>query len=268
MPAMPDAAAEAVLIAGAGRAILLQIANPGVGRGVAEHSDFASRPLDRLHATLTFVYAVAFGTPEEIAFVRRRVSSAHRPVHSKAGSPPYTAFDPKLQLWVAATLYDTAMTVHRHVFGAADDVLADRLYAAYADLGTALQVPLGLWPPDRTAFERYWAEQVGQLTTDAATRRVAHQLLWPPIGPLPLRAMMPLARLLTLGLLPPAVRDLFGFGWTRRQQWLFNTVIAVTRGVYPRLPRLLRQWPKRHYLRQLRRQVLADGRAAAGNSGG
>jgi uncharacterized protein (DUF2236 family) len=257
---MPDAAAEAVLIAGGGRTILLQLANPGVGRGVAEHSDFASRPLDRLHATLTYVYAVAFGSPAEAAFVRQRVNRAHVPVHSEPGSARYTAFDPQLQLWVAATLYDSAMTVHRHVFGPADDVLADRLYAAYADLGTALQVPVGLWPPNRTAFERYWAEQVAQLRTDAATRRVADQLLRPPIGPLPLRAVMPLARLLTLGLLPPAVRELFGFGWTGRQQWLFNAVMAVLRRVYPRLPRRIRQWPKRHYLRVLRRQMLAEAR--------
>jgi uncharacterized protein (DUF2236 family) len=48
-----DIAGEAILLAGGGRAILMQIAHPAVGRGVAEHSDFASRPLDRLHATMT-----------------------------------------------------------------------------------------------------------------------------------------------------------------------------------------------------------------------
>lgn len=257
MSAMPDAAAEAVLIAGGGRAILLQIANPGVGRGVAEHSDFASRPLDRLHATLTYVYAVAFGTPEELAFVRRRVNRAHAPVHNSPGSAPYTAFDPQLQLWVAATLYDSAMTVHRQVFGPPDDVLADRLYAAYADLGTALQVPPGLWPADRQAFEHYWSAQLAQLATDAATRQVADQLLRPRTGPLPLRAAIPLARLLTLGFLPPAVRDLFGFGWSGRQQWMFRAVLGVTRVVYPRLPRSLRQWPKNHYLGVLHHQIAA-----------
>jgi uncharacterized protein (DUF2236 family) len=46
-------AREGALLAGGARAILLQIAHPAVGRGVAEHSDFAGRPLDRLRATLT-----------------------------------------------------------------------------------------------------------------------------------------------------------------------------------------------------------------------
>ena len=36
-----DVGAEAVLVAGGGRAILLQIAHPAVGRGVVDHSDFA-----------------------------------------------------------------------------------------------------------------------------------------------------------------------------------------------------------------------------------
>lgn len=253
--AMPDAAAEAVLIAGGGRAILLQVADPGVGRGVAEHSDFVSRPLDRLHATLTYVYAVAFGSDEEIAFVRARVNRRHGPVHNAPGDEPYTAFDPDLQLWVAATLYDSAMTVHRHVFGEVDDVLADRLYAAYADLGTALQVPPGRWPADRAAFDRYWSTRLGELTTDATTRRIADQLLRPPTGPLGLRAVMPLARLLTIGFLPPQVRPLYGFVWTARHQRIFDAVLAITRVVYPRFPRRLRQWPKNHYLGVLRRQM-------------
>ena len=60
-----------MLIAGGGRAILLQLAYPAVGHGVAAHSDFADRSLDRLQNTLRFVYAVAFGTPAQLAFVTR-----------------------------------------------------------------------------------------------------------------------------------------------------------------------------------------------------
>ena len=41
---LADIGAEGILLAGAGRAILLQIADPRVGHGVADHSDFAQRP--------------------------------------------------------------------------------------------------------------------------------------------------------------------------------------------------------------------------------
>jgi uncharacterized protein (DUF2236 family) len=258
---MPDLAAEAVLIAGGGRAILLQIADPAVGHGVARHSDFASRPLDRLHATLTYVYAVACGTPADIEAVVRRVNRAHAPVHGAGDdrSPGYNAFSPDLQLWVAATLYDSAMTVRELVFGPLADAEADGVYAQYADLGTRLQMPATLWPSDRTAFTRYWQEHLDRLATDATTRAVVRQLLYPSVGPLLLRAVMPLGRLLTVGLLPPRVRELYGLRWTPALERRFQRVFRLASLVYPRLPRRVRQWPKNHYLRALRASAGAPG---------
>lgn len=254
---MPDVGAEAVLIAAGGRAILLQLADPAVGHGVAHHSDFVSRPLDRLHGTLSYVYAVAFGTAEEAATAVNRVNRAHSPVRGPAGkvSPAYSAFTPELQLWVVATLYDSAMLMHEYIFGPPQPALADELYREYAALGTSLQLPIGLWPSDRLAFERYWRERLGMLRTDATTRRVADRLLHPRAGPVWLRAAMPLARLLTAGLLPPDVRGMFELRWTAKDQRRFDRFLCVTARVYPLLSRRLRHWPKNHYLRALRRTI-------------
>lgn len=109
---MRDVAGEAVLIAGGGAAILLQVADPRVARGVARHSDFASRPTDRLNATLRYVYAQVHGTVSERRFSARLVRYAHAPVRGRAegGVAAYSASDDDLQLWVAATLYRTAIT--------------------------------------------------------------------------------------------------------------------------------------------------------------
>ena len=92
---------------GGGCAILLQLAQPSVGRGVAEHSDFATRPYDRLINTLTYVTAVACGGDADIRAVHRSIGQAHARVHGEATDalPAYSAFDPDLQLWVTATLY-------------------------------------------------------------------------------------------------------------------------------------------------------------------
>ena len=125
---MRAVAREGALLAGGARAILLQIAHPGVARGVAEHSDFAGRPLDRLRATLTYVYGVTFGTPEESRAVAAMVTEAHRSV---AGAG-YRASDPELQLWVAATLYDTALLIYEQLFGALDPAVAEKVYEQYA----------------------------------------------------------------------------------------------------------------------------------------
>ncbi|TFD94046.1 DUF2236 domain-containing protein [Cryobacterium lactosi] len=292
-----DLAPESVLILGGGRAILLQLANPAVGHGVARHSDFAARPLDRLTGTLSYVYAVTCGTPIDRAAAVRRVSLAHRPVHSErtagartagartagaqpaaepagaqpaaepAGRPPsYNAFDPELQLWVAATLYESATRMHDLVFGPLTDADAESVYRDYGVLGTALQVPAGLWPADRAAFAAYWDRAVADLSTDETTRSVARQLLHPTTGPVWLRLAMPLARLVTTGLLEPGERALFNLPWSAGRERAFGAVISVLRGVYPRLPTRLRHAPMRRSLSAGR--ALAARQHEAADAGG
>lgn len=254
--ALADVAAEVVLLAGGGRAILLQIANPAIGHAVARHSDFASRPLDRLKATMTYVYAVVYGTPEEVHTVRRRVNAAHVPVREAGagqdGEARYSAFDPELQLWVTATLYETATDLYQRVFGELDDASADRLYREYELIGTALQLPPGRWPADRAAFQRYWHDQLGSLAVDGESRRVARDLLYPR-SPRWLRTVMPLARLTTAGLLPPALRDAYGLPWGPDRRRRFERWMRVLRFAYPRLPVSWRFALRDRYLAELRR---------------
>jgi len=254
-----DILGNAVLIAAGGRSILLQLADPAIGHGVADHSDFARRPQDRLNNTLGFVYATVFGTADEAAAAARRVNHAHVPVRSEgsAGAPAYSAFTPALQLWVAATLYDSAVSMHELVYGPLDDPLATELYTEYRRLGTALQVPVELWPPDRAAFRVYWDQRLTELKTDAATRAVAHDVLYSRTGPLWIRAGLPLGRLMTTGLLPPTVREMFGLEWSAPRQRRFDRMLGVIRMVYPPLPLFIRHWPKNHYLRVLRGSLRA-----------
>ncbi|TFC88567.1 oxygenase MpaB family protein [Cryobacterium sp. TMT4-31] len=263
-----DVAPESVLVLGGGRAILLQLANPAVGHGVARHSDFATRPLSRLSGTLSYVYAVTCGSPIDRAAAVRRVSLAHRPVHGtqSVGAPGYNAFDPQLQLWVAATLYESATRVHELVYGPLTDADAESVYRDYGVLGTALQVPPGLWPADREAFAAYWSRATSGLATDETTRSVARQLLHPTTGPVWLRLAMPLGRLVTTGLLQPDERALFDLPWSPGRQRRYNAVIGVIRLIYPRLPTRLRQAPMRHYLRAGRSLAARD--RATGQPGG
>lgn len=248
-----DIAPESVLVLAGGRAILLQLANSAVGHGVARHSDFAARPLGRLNGTLAYVYAVTCGTPIHRAAAVRRVALAHRPVHSTPDAhspgPAYNAFDPRLQLWVAATLYESASRMHALVYGPLAEADAESVYRDYGVLGTALQVPAGLWPKDRAAFAAYWERSTAELSTDATTRDVADRLLYPRTGPLWLRLAMPLARLVTTGLLAPEERALYSLPWSAGRQRRFDALLTVLRLIYPRLPARLRHAPMRHYLR-------------------
>ena len=249
---MRTVAREGALLAGGARAILLQVAHPAVGRGVVEHSDFAYRPLDRLRATLTYVYCVTFGTPEEIEAVAGMVTAAHR----KVTGDSYRASDPELQLWVAATLYDTALLVYEELFGPLDGAVAERVYRQYAVLGTALQVPDGLWPADRAAFRAYWDHNIDTLEVSDDARQVARDLLSAERAPLWLKAGMPLNRFLTTAWLPDPIRRHYGLHWDDARQRRYDLLMTVTRPAYRLLPVPLREAPKTWYLWEMRRRRL------------
>jgi uncharacterized protein (DUF2236 family) len=239
-----DPAAEAIMLAGGARAVLLQLAHPAVGRGVAEHSDFAERPLDRLHGTLSYLYVIRFGTPEEAARIAVRVGHAHRPVRGH----DYDARDVQLQVWVAATIHDTAVRVHELVFGPLDDAEAQLMLDAAAPVATALGVPRERWPATTSEFAQYW--ELVQLSVEQPARDVARELLFPRFAPWWIRSLMPTVRLVTAGLLPPELREAYELEFDERR---FGRAVRVARAVYPRLPRWVRHAPMRRYLRAFRR---------------
>lgn len=253
---MRDIAAEAVLIAGGGAAILLQAADPRIARGVARHSDFASRPLDRLHATLRYVYVQVYGTSAERHLIARRVGRAHSPVRGGAegGVAAYSASDDDLQLWVAATLYRTAITLAERLVGPLSDRAAETVYREYAVLGTALGMPRRLWPADRAAFEAWWRQREAALQVGDEARGVARDLLHPHHVPIWLRALMPLVRLVTAGLLPARLREEYALPWSERRQRRFDRLLRATRRIWPMLPPGIRHLPAIVYLRQVRRR--------------
>lgn len=260
---MAEFGAEGILLAGAGRALLLQLADPAVGRGVDEHSTFVGRPVNRLKGTLTYVYAIVYGTDEQVKEVRRRVNRAHVPVRSEAEgkSPGYNAYDPELQLWVVATLYDTAITIIEKIYGPLDDESADAMYQDYARLGTALQVPPGMWPEDRAAFSRYWSGRISTLRAEEGGVRVGRGLLYPKHTAPWYRAIMPSARFLTAGLLPEHLRKDFGLPWSDRHEHRFNRTIKILAVTYPKLPQGIRHWFKNYCLSSLDAEIRASSHA-------
>ncbi|MFF2053122.1 oxygenase MpaB family protein [Leifsonia sp. NPDC058194] len=256
-------AAEALPLVGGGRALLLQVAFPSVGRGVVEHSDFAERAMDRLHATMTFMCAAVFATPEEFAVVRRRVNRAHAPVRAEAtaAAPAYNAYDPELQLWVAATLYRTMTDLHETVFGPLSPAEQEGVYQEYTRLGANLQVPPSSWPASREAFDAYWESMLERLRVGNATRTLAKQILYPRNVPGWVRLLLPDARLVTAGLLPTAVREQYRLPWGERQQRQYDRWMRRLARWYPRMPRRLRHAPRDAYLRRVRRLVREEAGA-------
>lgn len=230
-------AADASLVLGGLAAILLQLGDPVVARGVAASSSFARDPLGRLRRTLGYVYAVQLGDPIQNAQAARRVDAAHARVVGARDVAP--------QLWVAATLSHTAVQVHELIRGPLDATLADEVHAAGAELGMALQLPADAWPADRAAFERYWEATVAELSVTPEAVAVARELLAAHAAPWWLRLAMPAAREFTALLLPPALRESYGIPWHPRRA---RAVLGFVRVLARVTPRRLRELPARHLL--------------------
>jgi uncharacterized protein (DUF2236 family) len=240
---------EQALMLGAGSAVMYQLAMKGVGLGVAEHSNTLERPVDRLRTTLTYVFAMVLGTDEEPAAIARKVNKAHAPVRSPGR---YSAFDPDLQLWVAATLARNGEMLYERVWGPMDDATRERVYRDSWVLGTALQVKPEMWPPTRADFEEYWERSLQRLEPDPLVQCYAKRLLDTSEAPLAMRLLMPLQSLMTRGNLDPHTREVLALPWSRRDQRRYDLFWKVFPPVYRRVPRFLRQLHAHLVLRDMR----------------
>ncbi len=244
-------AKEGLLIAGGASAILLQVAMPGVAKGVDEHSNFANRPLRRLDSTMTFIYCMTFGSKEE----KRAVIEAVHKAHASVRGADYSADDPELQMWVAATLYATGIFMYEEAFGALEASEADEIYREWSVMAESLRVPSGVWPKDRNAFWEYWDDQVGKLEITPHAQRVADDLLYNKRLPLLVRPFLPMVRLTTTYMLPDSVREGYGLKKSQFGLYSYKTLVLIARLTYPALPDSIRLFPMKHYLGRMRSQM-------------
>lgn len=249
---LEDLICEQALLLGAGSTVFHQLAMKGVGLGVAEHSTTLSRPVDRLRTTLLYVYVMILGTPEEQRAIARMVNRAHRPVRSEGR---YSAYDPELQLWVAATLAHNGMFISERIWGPLDRATRQQLYADAQILGNALQVQPEQWPPTIEEFEDYWDRSLLRLEPDPAVQAYCRALLDPRSQPRGFRLLAPLQDLLARGNLEPRAREVLGFTWSASDQRRYDLFWKVFPPVYRAVPRAVRQLPARLILWDTRRRL-------------
>jgi uncharacterized protein (DUF2236 family) len=247
--------------------VIMQLARPGVGYGVLESRVESGRidlhPIKRARTTFTYLAVAMAGTDIQKAAFRRAVNSAHAQVYSTPDSPvEYNAFDPDLQLWVAACLYKGGVDFYRTFLGEMDEQDADRHYREAVVLGTTLQVPSEMWPPDRAAFDRYWQQQLDNVHIDDTVREYLHPIAVGRIQALPLPAFArrrpeELGLLITSGFLPQRFRDEMRFAWDAAKQRRFDRLIAVLRTVNNAVPQFVRRFPFNVLLWDLDRRIKA-----------
>ncbi|HZD65257.1 MAG TPA: oxygenase MpaB family protein [Acidimicrobiales bacterium] len=208
------------MLLGGPRALLLQLADPLVTAGVADHSDFHEAPFDRLLRTLSAMGTIAFADPETSARALRAVAATHERVRGRApDGRSYAATDPHLAAWVHATLVDTALAVERRWLGLLSAADRARCYRETLRLAAAFGVPADALPPDLGGFERWFGERLATLEVSQTAREMADEILhpplrqaWGPAGRAVELAGWPVLGAVTSDLLPPSLRAAYGVG--------------------------------------------------------
>lgn len=247
--------AERLVLLSWSRAILLQFAHPLIAAGVHDHSGFRATPWAaavRLRQTVRAMLALTFGDEAARAGALDAIRAIHRRVHGRLPAPTgpfpagtrYSAEDPDLVLWVHATLLESVPVFYELLV--APLTMSER--DAYCEESAPVAVALGAreadvprsWRAARAHVVRVHAS--GVLVVSPQARELAAAVLSPRMAGL----TAPLAwtnRLLTVGLLPPAIREQYGFQWSRANERALARLVMGLRQVRRVLPERLATWP-------------------------
>ena len=248
--------AERLTLLGWSRAILLQLAQPLVAAGVAEHGTFRRTPvapITRLHHTVRAMLSLVFGDAAARERTLDTIRAIHRRVHGVLSQPVgtfpagtwYSAEDPALVLWVHATLLESMLLAYDRLVCPLSTAERD----AYCEETAVIAVALGALdnevPRTWEALGRYMQTMIdsGTIAVGAEARTLAQHVLAPKIFIVVWPAAR-LNRLVTIGFLPPALRKQYGFSWSARDERRLQRVLAIIRSARRGVPDWLALWPQ------------------------
>ncbi|WP_280216061.1 oxygenase MpaB family protein [Nocardia cyriacigeorgica] len=246
---------------GAAANVVMQMARPGVGYGVAESrvesGALMVHPWKRARTTTQYLAVSILGTQEEKDAFREAVNVAHRQVRSGPDSSvKYNAFDRHLQLWVAACLFIGFEDTYQLLNGKMTDEQAEQFYQTSSPLATGLQVPREMWPATRKDFDAYWNEMAREAVLDDFVRGYLDDLLnlrmihW--YLRIPFRGLL---KFLTIGFLAPYFREQLRVEWTDADQRRFDNLFLFVGFVNRFIPRFLRFGGSHALMTDLRRRI-------------
>lgn len=252
---------ENVLVLGGGCALILQVAHPLVAAGVAQHSNYRKDPWGRLFRTLDRTTAIVFGDADDAERASSAVWNLHGKVQGESDrGVPYQARDPKLLMWVHATLVDTSLLVYDRYVARLSIAERERYYEEQKAMAEAFGCPRSEQPETYAEFNDYFATmledelEVTEVTRDVLDSinnpqlpyaSVTKPLAWPLLEPI---------KMLTAGLLPDRLRRDLGLAERPLEGPVLAAQARLLRAALPLVPGLVREFPR---AREAQRRVRA-----------
>jgi uncharacterized protein (DUF2236 family) len=203
----------AALIGGL-RALVIQSLHPLAMAGVAQHSDYRNRALQRLQRTSAYVAAGVFGDTATAQAAGARVRRLHARVRGidPVTGRPYSADDPETQVWVHAVEWHSFLAAHRAFGPALSREEEDRYIAEGVTIAALVGTPAELVPASVEQMRAYFASVRPGLCVSAPARDAIDFVLRPPLTRelLPVQAPLRVFAAAAVALVPRDLRRLAG----------------------------------------------------------
>lgn len=204
-----------VSIVGGLRSLIVQSLHPLAMAGVAQHSDYRHRALDRLRRTAYYVAATTFGdtaTAHEAAARVKRVHDRVKGVDPVTGKR-YSASDPETQLWVHCVEWHSFLATYRTYAGASlSREEEDRYLAEGVRIAALLDMDPASVPSSVAEYREYWEEVRAQLCMSESARGAIDFVLHPPLTRelIPLQVPLRIASSAAVAIVPGHLRAMAG----------------------------------------------------------
>lgn len=171
----------------AGANVVMQLANPAVGHGVAESRVESGRvdrhPIKRGRTTGLYLAVATLGSQEDRDFIHHEVKRIHDEVISTSDSPVrYSANSQQLQLWVALCLIRFFVDQYELLYRPLTDAEREHVLALGEPLATVLNVKPRAWPATWDEYESVFVDGMGEARFAPPVREMLDDLC--AFGPL------------------------------------------------------------------------------------
>jgi len=232
---------------GAGRAALLQTAHPWVANAIKQHSKTMSDPIGRFRRTFTNVFAMMFGSVDQVMKASINVHNIHAAMFGKLEEQSgifgtesyYQANEVHSMLWVHATLWEGAAKMYELFVGPLTQEQKEQYYKESKLFAYCFGIPESALPPDWNSFLEYneWMWNSNHLYVGEPAKEIAHFLfnINPKLSP-----VMNYYKIITSMLMPERVREMYDLPpATPENLRKFDNFVKNVRRVFPYLPRRL-----------------------------
>ena len=233
----------------------MQNMHPQLGAAVEEHSTFFRERWPRLLRSLYPIGGVVFDT-DRAPRTGAEVREYHTDIKGvDAEGRRYHALNPDVFYWAHSTFFVGTLIVAERLCGGLTEAEKRQLFDEHVEWYRMYGMSMRPVPKSWEEFGEYWEHMCSNvLENNYATRAVLDltDLPKPPwaekmpnwMWRVQRKMVAPLFVWFTVGLYDPSVRELMGYTWSGRDEWLHRRLGTVVHVVFSLLPKRARMHPR------------------------